>query len=83
MRMDGEDVYGRKISTRYARTAVPSTYSSDEGYSTAPASYQQPSFIPPPPQVCTIHTYTHKFSCLFHEAPGTQLTFVCGQSRTI
>ncbi|CAH0579062.1 unnamed protein product [Chrysodeixis includens] len=53
MRMDGEDVYGRKISTRYVRSAVPPTYSSDEGYSTAPASYQQPSFIPPPPQVCS------------------------------
>ncbi|XP_026725031.1 meiosis regulator and mRNA stability factor 1 isoform X2 [Trichoplusia ni] len=53
MRMDGEDVYGRKIGTRYVRSAVAPTYSSDEGYSTAPASYQQPSFIPPPPQVCS------------------------------
>ncbi|XP_047024018.1 meiosis regulator and mRNA stability factor 1 isoform X2 [Helicoverpa armigera] len=53
MRMDGEDVYGRKISTRYARNTVAPTYSSDEGYSTAPASYQQPSFVPPPPQVCS------------------------------
>uniref|UniRef100_A0A2A4JHD7 Meiosis regulator and mRNA stability factor 1 n=1 Tax=Heliothis virescens TaxID=7102 RepID=A0A2A4JHD7_HELVI len=53
MRMDGEDVYGRKISTRYARNTVAPTYSSDEGYSTAPASYQQPTFVPPPPQVCS------------------------------
>ncbi|KAJ8728094.1 hypothetical protein PYW08_016479 [Mythimna loreyi] len=53
MRMDGEDVYGRKISTRYARSAVPPTYSSDEGYSTAPASYQQPTFINPQPQICS------------------------------
>lgn len=53
MRMDGEDVYGRKISTRYARSAVPPTYSSDEGYSTAPASYQPPTFVPPPAKVCS------------------------------
>lgn len=53
MRMDGEDVYGRKISTRYARSAVPPTYSSDEGYSTAPASYQPPAFVPPPAKVCS------------------------------
>lgn len=32
-RMDGEDVFGRKISTRYARNVQP-VYSSDEGYST-------------------------------------------------
>ncbi|OWR42532.1 putative limkain b1 [Danaus plexippus plexippus] len=50
-RMDGEDVFGRKISTRYART-FQSTYSSDEGYSTG----QRPQFVapvvqpqPPPP----------------------------------
>ncbi|XP_041977942.1 meiosis regulator and mRNA stability factor 1 isoform X2 [Aricia agestis] len=34
-RMDGEDVFGRKIGTRYARSALQPTYSSDEGYSTA------------------------------------------------
>ncbi|CAB3253482.1 unnamed protein product [Arctia plantaginis] len=54
MRMDGEDVYGRKISTRYVRTSVPPTYSSDEGYSTAPASsYASASTFIPPPQVCS------------------------------
>ncbi|KAF9824562.1 hypothetical protein SFRURICE_004019 [Spodoptera frugiperda] len=40
-------------STRYARSAVPPTYSSDEGYSTAPASYQPPTFVPPPAKVCS------------------------------
>ncbi|GBP33627.1 Meiosis regulator and mRNA stability factor 1 [Eumeta japonica] len=37
-RMDGEDVFGRKISTRNVLTPqFAPTYSSDEGYSTAPA----------------------------------------------
>ncbi|CAH2037602.1 unnamed protein product, partial [Iphiclides podalirius] len=45
-RMEGEDVFGRKISTRYARSAFQATYSSDEGYSTAPA---QPVHPPPLP----------------------------------
>ncbi|XP_075973435.1 meiosis regulator and mRNA stability factor 1-like protein isoform X2 [Anticarsia gemmatalis] len=57
MRMDGEDVYGRTISTRlhHSRTSVPPTYSSDEGYSTAAASsYPGPSTsYMPPPQVCS------------------------------
>ncbi|XP_068632213.1 meiosis regulator and mRNA stability factor 1 [Battus philenor] len=42
-RMEGEDVFGRKISTRYARGTVPATYSSDEGYSTATT---QPPVVP-------------------------------------
>lgn len=54
MRMDGEDVYGKKISTRYARTSVPPTYSSDEGYSTAPtSSYPTATTFMAPPQVCS------------------------------
>ncbi|XP_063380744.1 meiosis regulator and mRNA stability factor 1 [Cydia fagiglandana] len=48
-RMDGEDVFGRKISTRYLRPLQPyHTYSSDEGYSTA--GVDKPAFIPPPVQ---------------------------------
>lgn len=52
-RMDGEDVFGRKISTRYARTTIQPTYSSDEGYSTAPAALPIPraAFVPPAHQV--------------------------------
>ncbi|KAM3964554.1 meiosis regulator and mRNA stability factor 1-like protein [Aphomia sociella] len=52
-RMDGEDVFGRKISTRYARSVIQTAYSSDEGYSTAPT--QPPpraAFIPPVHQQC-------------------------------
>ncbi|KPJ02798.1 Limkain-b1 [Papilio xuthus] len=54
-RMEGEDVFGRKISTRFARGALQATYSSDEGYSTAPPAPPAPSAlpqhtpIPPPP----------------------------------
>ncbi|XP_049868975.1 meiosis regulator and mRNA stability factor 1 isoform X2 [Pectinophora gossypiella] len=48
-RMDGEDVFGRKISTRYA-TAFQPAYSSDEGYSTAPAAAPpRPASGPPRP----------------------------------
>ncbi|XP_073945234.1 meiosis regulator and mRNA stability factor 1-like protein [Choristoneura fumiferana] len=52
-RMDGEDVFGLKISTRYSRGLPPSfhAYSSDEGYSTGSLpSASEPSlpFLPPP-----------------------------------
>ncbi|XP_050346256.1 meiosis regulator and mRNA stability factor 1 [Nymphalis io] len=47
-RMEGEDVFGRKISTRYAKSAFQPTYSSDEGYSTAPVQPRaQPQFVQP------------------------------------
>ncbi|XP_022120062.2 meiosis regulator and mRNA stability factor 1 isoform X1 [Pieris rapae] len=46
-RMEGEDVFGRKISTRYVRSALQPAYSSDEGYCTAPPS--QPTMLPQPP----------------------------------
>ncbi|XP_072932051.1 meiosis regulator and mRNA stability factor 1 isoform X2 [Epargyreus clarus] len=48
-RMDGEDVFGRKISTRFARTPFQPAYSSDEGYSTAPANQQpqRPAVVAP------------------------------------
>lgn len=47
-RMDGEDVFGRKISTRFARSEFQPTYSSDEGYSTAPTQpREQPQFVQP------------------------------------
>ncbi|CAK1547136.1 unnamed protein product [Leptosia nina] len=49
-RMDGEDVFGRKIGTRYVRTTFQPTYSSDEGYSTAPPNPPPVSMPPPPPQ---------------------------------
>ncbi|XP_045535658.1 meiosis regulator and mRNA stability factor 1 [Papilio machaon] len=54
-RMEGEDVFGRKISTRFARGALQATYSSDEGYSTAPPAPPAPPALPhhtpvlPPP----------------------------------
>ncbi|XP_052759565.1 meiosis regulator and mRNA stability factor 1 [Galleria mellonella] len=53
-RMDGEDVFGRKISTRYARGVFQSAYSSDEGYATAPPSQPPPRavFVQPPHQQC-------------------------------
>ncbi|CAG5031554.1 unnamed protein product [Parnassius apollo] len=44
-RMEGEDVFGRKISTRYARGAFQATYSSDEGYSTAPTQPSHPPLL--------------------------------------
>lgn len=51
-RMDGEDVFGRKISTRFARSEFQPTYSSDEGYSTAPTQpREQPQFVQPVAQV--------------------------------
>ncbi|XP_034830652.1 meiosis regulator and mRNA stability factor 1 isoform X1 [Maniola hyperantus] len=46
-RMDGEDVFGRKIGTRFARSTLQPTYSSDEGYSTAPQQRPPPQFVPP------------------------------------
>ncbi|KAL0841176.1 hypothetical protein ABMA28_014919 [Loxostege sticticalis] len=52
-RMDGEDVFGRKISTRYVRSVYEQaqpTYSSDEGYGTATTA-PAPSrsvYVPPP-----------------------------------
>lgn len=51
--MDGEDVFGRKITTRYARSSLQSTYSSDEGYGTATATLpqQKGTFAPPVHQV--------------------------------
>ncbi|CAH2260947.1 jg17721 [Pararge aegeria aegeria] len=45
-RMDGEDVFGRKIGTRFARNALQPTYSSDEGYSTGTLQRPPPEFIP-------------------------------------
>ncbi|XP_045497656.1 meiosis regulator and mRNA stability factor 1 [Colias croceus] len=45
-RMDGEDVFGRKIGTRYVRSALQPAYSSDEGYSTAPQQPARPQFTP-------------------------------------
>lgn len=48
--MDGEDVFGRKISTRYARNVFQPAYSSDEGYGTATAAAPPPSrnaYAPP------------------------------------
>ncbi|XP_052740437.1 meiosis regulator and mRNA stability factor 1 [Bicyclus anynana] len=46
-RMDGEDVFGRKIGTRFARSTTQPTYSSDEGYSTAPVQRPPPEvFVP-------------------------------------
>ncbi|XP_013199732.2 meiosis regulator and mRNA stability factor 1 [Amyelois transitella] len=52
-RMDGEDVFGRKISTRYARNAFQPAYSSDEGYSTAASQPPVRAFVPPPrPPLC-------------------------------
>ncbi|KAJ0177159.1 hypothetical protein K1T71_007168 [Dendrolimus kikuchii] len=52
-RMDGEDVFGRKISTRYARGFMQPTYSSDEGYSTAPTKHSpnRGSLVLPPHQI--------------------------------
>ncbi|XP_037293714.1 meiosis regulator and mRNA stability factor 1 [Manduca sexta] len=47
-RMDGEDVFGRKISTRFVPSALQPTYSSDEGYGTATASVPppRPAYVP-------------------------------------
>ncbi|XP_026317722.1 meiosis regulator and mRNA stability factor 1 [Hyposmocoma kahamanoa] len=46
-RMDGEDVFGRKISTRYVHSILQPAYSSDEGYGTATAALppQRPGFM--------------------------------------
>ncbi|KAL4712272.1 hypothetical protein ACJJTC_004034 [Scirpophaga incertulas] len=54
-RMDGEDVFGRKISTRYARALFQPAYSSDEGYGTTTAipSTQRNGYMPPVQQVCS------------------------------
>ncbi|CAH0667451.1 unnamed protein product [Chilo suppressalis] len=53
-RMDGEDVFGRKIGTRYARIAFQPAYSSDEGYgtATAPPPPVRTNYAPLVPQVC-------------------------------
>ncbi|XP_059045300.1 meiosis regulator and mRNA stability factor 1-like [Achroia grisella] len=53
-RMDGEDVFGRKITTRYARSVFQSAYSSDEGYGTAPPTQppHRAAFMPPINQQC-------------------------------
>ncbi|XP_063824866.1 meiosis regulator and mRNA stability factor 1 [Ostrinia nubilalis] len=57
-RMDGEDVFGRKISTRYVRSVYEQpqpTYSSDEGYGTATtAPAPSRSVYAPPPQVPSV-----------------------------
>ncbi|XP_053608030.1 meiosis regulator and mRNA stability factor 1 isoform X2 [Plodia interpunctella] len=75
-RMDGEDVFGRKITTRYAHSVFQPVYSSDEGYSTAPPSHPLPRAVPGPPpcpsprEVPRPQSIPNEWSLALQQLPG-------------